>query len=216
MPVSELQTSLTLLAKVCDPRNEEAWQRFMKRYHGLIYGHALRLLGNQADAEDISGEVLLKIARKLPDFHYDPAKSFRGWLSTVVRNACRDWQRRQARTPRCRQLADADWRNFPDSASLEKAKERDSMLIEGITEDIHRTLENDLGIVRQALKAVQERVKPQRWQAYWATAMEGRKAAEVARELGLKVNDVFVAKHQIGKVLRQQILALGGCADAHK
>ena len=44
-----------------------------------------------ADAEDVAQEILLKLARKLRDFAYDPKSSFRGWLKTVAHHAWRDF-----------------------------------------------------------------------------------------------------------------------------
>ena len=42
-------------------------------------------------------EILLKLARKLRDFVYDPASSFRGWLKTVAHHAWRDFIDGQSR-----------------------------------------------------------------------------------------------------------------------
>lgn len=209
MTDEDLRTSLTLLGKLCDSRDGEAWQRFMKRYHRLIYVHARQLVGDPTTAEDITGEVLLKIARALPEFHYDPAQSFRAWLRTVVRNACRDWARRQAHAPHFQQLDASAWLDVPDSEVSDAADGEPQSFVDGVATDVHQPLQRDLQLVRGAMQRVRERVKkPQRWHAYWAAVMEGKKAAEVAQELGLSVNDVFVAKNQIGKMLREEVLVL--------
>ena len=43
-----------------------------------------------ADAQDVTQAVLTQLAVQLRRFTYDPSQKFRGWLRTLVKNACRD------------------------------------------------------------------------------------------------------------------------------
>ena len=66
----------------------------------LLYGPALlkwclRHGVQEADAQDISQEVLLQISRQIQRLQYDPALSFRGWLRAVVHGAWCDWVEQQ-------------------------------------------------------------------------------------------------------------------------
>jgi RNA polymerase sigma-70 factor (ECF subfamily) len=81
-------------------------------------------------------------------------------------------------------------------------------LIDALTEELNPLLKQELALAQRAMAFVRGRVKPHRWQAFWETAVGERPAAEVARELGLTVNDVFVAKNHIGNMLRAQYAAL--------
>jgi hypothetical protein len=63
-----------------------------------------------------------------------------------------------------------------------------------------------------AKERVRSRVKPHTWRAYAATAEEGRKPVDVARELGMKVGTVFQAKHSVITMLRREIEILEGPA----
>jgi DNA-directed RNA polymerase specialized sigma24 family protein len=65
----DVRTSATLLAKLVDAANSEAWQRFMKLYQPFIYAHCARFLRDHHAAEDMTGTVLLKIARTIKAFH---------------------------------------------------------------------------------------------------------------------------------------------------
>ena len=61
----------------------------------------------------------------------------------------------------------------------------------------------ELGILR-----VRMRVKPRTWQAFQLTAMEGRSGADVAAELGMQVAHVYVAKSEVLKALRDEVMKL--------
>jgi len=78
-------TSPTLLARLRhDPSNEAAWDEFIEHYGRHIYRWCRQWRLQDADAQDVAQEILLKLARKLRDFDYNPQSSFRGWLKTVA------------------------------------------------------------------------------------------------------------------------------------
>ena len=80
-------TSVSLLRRLRQSDQEDAWQRFVDLYAPLIY-HWGRNQGLSAgDASDLVQEVMVILVTKLPDFEYDPSKRFRGWLRTVTLNA---------------------------------------------------------------------------------------------------------------------------------
>src|SRR5688500_8942043 len=93
-------TSVSLLERVRDPADAPSWARFCALYSPLLL-HWLRVAGLQDhDADDVLQEALGVLARRLPEFRYDPAEGrFRGWLRGVVANCLRNWRRGQARVP---------------------------------------------------------------------------------------------------------------------
>ena len=81
-------TRVTLLARLrLDPTDQAAWDVFVERYGRHIYRWCRRWKLQDADAEDVTQDILAKLSRTLRDFHYDPARSFRGWLKTVAHHA---------------------------------------------------------------------------------------------------------------------------------
>src|SRR5436853_119899 len=85
-------TSETLLGRLCQsPDDPAAWDRFVERYGPKIYGWCRSWRLQDADAEDVTQDVLLRLARTLRSFAYDPSRSFRGWLRTVTHNAYADF-----------------------------------------------------------------------------------------------------------------------------
>ena len=92
-------TCPTLLARLRhDPSNESAWDEFIDQYGRHIYRWCRKWNLQDADAEDVTQEILLKLSRKLQDFSYDPNSSFRGWLKTVAHHAWRDFVDGRGRT----------------------------------------------------------------------------------------------------------------------
>src|SRR5436190_15592130 len=91
-PSSSSGTSPTLLGRLgrC-PTDQAAWNAFVDRYGPRIYAWCLHWRLQEADAEDVTQNVLLKLARQLTGFAYDPAKSFRAWLKTLTRHALADF-----------------------------------------------------------------------------------------------------------------------------
>ena len=66
-----------------EPENFEA---FMQAYQNIVFSTAVRLLGNQAEAEDISQEVFLKAYERFAELRHSPTLG--GWLKTVTTNLC--------------------------------------------------------------------------------------------------------------------------------
>ncbi len=85
-------TSATLLYRVgLDPGDRVAWARLAELYGSRIRGRCRRWGLQEADSDDVTQEVLLRLARTLGTFQYDPSRSFRGWLRTVTQHALADF-----------------------------------------------------------------------------------------------------------------------------
>src|SRR5262245_65908564 len=100
-------TRVTLLVRLRqDPTDQAAWDVFVERYGRHIYRWCRQWQLQDADAEDVTQDILVKLARKLRDFAYDPSRSFRGWLKTIAHHAWRDF----VDSPRRAQAAAGDHR----------------------------------------------------------------------------------------------------------
>src|SRR5688572_5065954 len=85
-------TRVSLLGRLRrDPTNQEVWGEFVEHYGARIYDWCLRWRLQDADAQDVTQNVLLRLADKMRDFRYDPSRSFRGWLKTLTHNAWSDF-----------------------------------------------------------------------------------------------------------------------------
>lgn len=187
---SESQTSATLLARLRRmPADQAAWGEFTERYGRKIYGWCRQWNLQEADAEDVTQTVLVKLAEKMQTFIYDPSRSFRAWLKTVTRNA---------------------WNDFWDSRGHDLAAGGSQAVqlfhtVEAREDLVQRLeLEFDREVLEEAVNRVRQRVTPRTWQAYEMTALEGRSGAEAAQALDMKVATVFVAKSKVIKLLKEE------------
>ena len=79
-----METPASLLERLRQPGQDQAWARFVDLYTPLLFYWARRLGCQESEAADLVQEVLLLLVRKLPGFTYDQHKSFRGWLRTIA------------------------------------------------------------------------------------------------------------------------------------
>jgi len=183
-------TSVTLLHRLRQPTNQTAWNQFVQLYTPLLFHWARKSGLSEADAADLVQEVLCVLVSKLPEFEYDATKSFRAWLRTVMLNIWRNRQRQRA----VRSLATAE-DVAPDPAAPD-----DLLLLEEAEYRQH--------LVARAMEVMRADFESTTWQACWELAALGRPAAEVARELGLTVNAVYLAKSRVLARLRRELEGL--------
>jgi RNA polymerase sigma factor (sigma-70 family) len=191
----DTQTSATLLGRLRQvPPDQAAWAQFADRYGRKIYGWCRQWNLQEADAEDITQGVLLKLAEKMRAFEYDPAKSFRAWLKTVTRHAWLD-------TCSARKVAAAGGSVVLEQLNAVEARED---LVNRLNEEFDRELYDE------ATSRVRMRVTPRTWDAFERTAVQNQSGAEAGQALGMKVAAVFVARSKVQKMLREELAKLDG------
>src|SRR5947207_641300 len=92
------ETRRSLLVRLRDPGDRAAWEDFVSLYGPLPYRFARKRGLQDADAADVTQNVLEAVAKSLRGFNYDPALGrFRSWLFEIVRRQLAKWQRTQTR-----------------------------------------------------------------------------------------------------------------------
>ena len=121
-----LPTRRSLLDRLRDWEDQASWREFFDTYWKFIYSVALKSGLSDQEAEDVVQETILSVAKKMPEFVYDPARcSFKGWLMHVTRLRIIDQLRRRQPVSRPSPAGDRDSRQtptverVPDPASLE-------------------------------------------------------------------------------------------------
>ena len=185
------RTSIRLLRRLrAQPTDQAAWAEFAARYGKMIYGWCRRWNLQHADAADVTQAVLLKVARKMRTFVYDPSRSFRGWLKTLTHHA---WQDLVAR--RRQQAAGGG------EERLQSLEAREDPVVAAWTVPDHEVLASAMSRVRQ-------RVKPHTWQAFRLSALEGLSGPEAAARLGVPLAAVYKAKSNVQKLLQEEVRRL--------
>jgi RNA polymerase sigma-70 factor (ECF subfamily) len=187
-------TSATLLGRLRQvPPDQAAWARFADRYGRKIYGWCRQWNLQEADAEDVTQGVLLKLAEKMRAFEYDPTRSFRGWLKTVARHAWLD---------SCSAGKAAVAAGGSQALGMLQTVEAREDLVERLGDEFDREL------LDEAMARVRQRVVPRTWEAFERTALRGESGAAAAKALDMKVATVFVARSKVQKMLQQELSQL--------
>jgi RNA polymerase sigma-70 factor (ECF subfamily) len=185
-----LSTSASLLERLRRPGEQGAWERFVDLYMPLLLHWARRQGLQDADAADLVQDVFAVLVRKLPEFSYDPGRSFRAWLHTVLLSRWRDRQRRQAAREQAEGEAAREDVAAPDPAGvLEESEYRRH-------------------VVGRALDLVRPEFQAGTWQAFCEHGLRGRPAAEVAAELGLSTGAVYAARFRVLSRVRELLAGL--------
>ena len=189
-------TRPSLLLRIRDSRDRQAWSEFVGVYAPLVFGFARKHGLQSADAADLTQEVLRAVAGAAGRFRYEPGRgSFRGWLFTVVRNRLRNFlagrQRREQGTGGAvhQQVLEALPARPEDAETL-------------WDQEYQRRLFD------WAAEQVRQDCREQTWQAFWRTAVEGQSGQEVARALGMSPAAVYLAKRRVLDRLREYLQPL--------
>ncbi len=75
--------------------NKDALEELFQRYKDAILNFAVRIVGNRADAEDVTSEVFMVLFMKKN--LYKPIAKFKTWIFKVAHNACMNVFRKQKR-----------------------------------------------------------------------------------------------------------------------
>jgi RNA polymerase sigma-70 factor (ECF subfamily) len=174
-----------------DPADEHAWAEFVDLYGSKVLGWCRAWGLQEADARDVTQDVLTRLAVRLRDFSYDPQRSFRAWLKTVARHAWGAFE-----TARRRPGAGSG--DSDVHAQLLSVAARDDLLAR-----LEETFDREL--LQEAARRVRLRVEPQTWDAFHLTAEQGLSGAEAAQRIGMRVSQVYVARKRVQEMLREEV-----------
>jgi RNA polymerase sigma-70 factor (ECF subfamily) len=194
---SATDVSLLLLLRQ-DPTDQVAWGNFVKRYGRRIYLWCRQWQLQEADAEDVTHNVLLILAEKLREFQYDPKGSFRAWLKTVTHHAWSKYVTSQQRPGQ----GSGDSRTLGLLHSLESRDDLATKLEE----------EFDRELLELAMLRVAQRVETRTWRAFQLLALQGLSGADVAAALDIPIGTVYVAKSRVQNMIKEEIQQLEGGA----
>ncbi|MBA4067587.1 MAG: sigma-70 family RNA polymerase sigma factor [Isosphaera sp.] len=197
-------TRVTLLARIRDGRDSDAWREFVQLYGPVVYRFARNRGLQDSDAADLMQNVLLSVARNAPRMEYDPKRgTFRGFLYTVTRNKIYNFLTAQRNRPRGTGDTDAHER-------LDATPARD----DGRGPDAEWEREYQRRVTARAMERVKGEFQETTWKAFWETAVEGRPAAEVGAGLKMTPGAVYVAKSRVLARLRDEVKTLMDAEDS--
>jgi len=192
-----LPTRRSLLSRLRDLGDSESWRTFFETYWRLIYNVARKSGLSDDQAQDVVQETVIAVARKIPEFRYDPAKgSFKQWLLLICRRRIQDHLRRLYSSRQLALNGAEDLAGACENASF-PAPPPDVQL------DAEWEREWQENIFQMALARVRERANPKHYQVFDCCVLQNLRASEVASMLGLSTAQVYLAKHRISMAVKR-------------
>lgn len=199
-----IATRATLLERLRSWQDQASWQQFFDTYWKLIYGVARHAGLTQAEAQDVVQETMLAAAKHLPGFKYDPAiGSFKAWLLNMTRWRIVDQFRNrgpisapssESSSPNA--TTGTDFINrIPDPGG--------NAAVEAVWDE-----EWHANLMGAAVANVRRRIDPEKYQLYDLYVNRNWPAEKVASTLGVSTNQVYLAKHRIIELIRDEVLRL--------
>ena len=184
-------TRESLLLRVGDPANADAWREFAAIYRPAVYRLARRRGLQDSDADDLVQRVLLAVWEKIAEWRpTSPHGAFRAWLSVIARNL----------------IVNALSRRRPDSG---KGGSSVVALLQQqpAGEDVAQELDEEYrrAIFRQASEQVRPEFHESTWQAFWLTAVEAVSIGEAAARLGKSEGVVYAGRSRVMRRLKEKV-----------
>lgn len=164
-----------------------AFSLLVEKYYDTLYRFAYRWSGSRVDAEDITQQACIKLARSIVQFRFEAA--FSSWLYRLVINCAKDWRKSQARH-KGQEL-------YQEQTLLQN---NEGSLIEEGEPHIDQTAENSIYL--QQILSLLDRMAEGFKETALLVYAEGLTHAEAANILQVKESTVSWRLHDIRKQLQ--------------
>ena len=181
-------TNPTLLNRLCDWRDHEAWADFVARYDPVIRFSCRRYGFDAETTDELCQRVWIDLARRMLSFRYDPGGTFRGWLRLLCHSRAIDLKRKRKAAPPI-SLDPQDEIPWQDVDDDERAESDRPLLLQ---------------LAAEVQDAVRRRIGDRTWQVFWSIAVEGKSVRETADATGLTYFATFAARKRVGRMLREE------------
>lgn len=190
-------TRTSLVLQLRDPGNQAAWQEFSRLYGPVIYGFARKRGLQDADAADLMQDVMRRVSGAIGRLDYDRKQgTFRGWLFTITRNLIFNFL--SARSIRPQGSGDTTTNKLLDQSPAASADDGADTW----------ELEYQRRIAALAMDKIKSEFQESSWRAFWLTAVDGKAAGEVSKELKMSTGAIYVAKSRVLARLKEEVETL--------
>jgi len=193
MPVSLPETRASLIFRLQNADDVNAWDEFVELYAPVIF-RVSRARGFQpADADNLVQEVLFAVARSVSQWlERDDRGAFRAWLLRIAHNEAADMITRRATRP------------------LGQDGDKGARLLNAMpaVEDISSQLDlaYERAVFQWAAAKVQNAIEEHTWQAFWLTRVEGIAVAEAARQLRTRPGNIYFACSRVMARIKEVVM----------
>jgi RNA polymerase sigma-70 factor (ECF subfamily) len=200
-PDELIPTRDSLLSRLKDRQDEDSWRDFFNTYWKLVYGVALKAGLTGEEAQDVVQETVITVARRIPEFKYDPAVcSFKTWLLNLTRWRIIDQIRKR---PPHHVHSHHGRRHSNRTATVERIADPSRPDLDALWDEEWRQQ-----LLDAAVQRVKKKVNPEHYQIFHLCVFKEWPAKKVASELGVSVARVYLSKHRVGVVLKKEVKTL--------
>jgi RNA polymerase sigma factor (sigma-70 family) len=200
--VAELiPTRNSLLSRLKDWDDQDSWQDFFNTYWRLVYGVAVKAGLTDQEAQEVVQETVITVARRIPEFKYDPATcSFKTWLLNLTRWRITDQLRKRRPEERHRYRRAFD---TATTATIERIPDPAGVNLGAVWDE-----EWERHLFETATTRVKLRVSPEQYQIFDLCVAKKWPAKRISLELGVSLGQIYLAKHRVSAMIRKEIKKL--------
>lgn len=190
------ETSLSLLDRVRSQDDSDSWNRLHDLYAPLLRSWLAKYDVQPSDRDDLVQEVLMAVAKDADSFqHNGRCGAFRAWLRSILVNRLRVFWRGRDRRPQ-----------VGGGSAIEARID----LLEDPASQMSRLWDkqHDQYVLQRLMALSESRFAATTWQAFYRVTILHQRADEVAADLNLSLNAVFIAKSRVLSRLRQEAAGL--------
>ena len=196
-----IPTRDSLLSRLKNREDQESWQDFFHTYWKLVYGVAIKAGLTDQEAQEAVQETIITVARRIPEFKYNPAAcSFKTWLLNLTRWRITD-QLRKRKPDHFAFHRSAD--DTSRTATVERIPDPAGLDLDAVWEEEWRD-----HLLEAAISRVKRRVSPEQYQIFDLCFFKQWPIKKIASELGVSRGRVYLARHRIAALLKQEIKTL--------
>ena len=200
------KTRKSLIAKLDNWEDQQAWDEFYKTYWRLIYAVAVKAGLRSDEAFDCVQETILSIAKQSKKNLYDPAQgSFKTWLMNMTRWRINDQFRKRKKDTA---MVTGDWESDLKTAVIDRVEDPNGDVLSRLWD-----VEWKKNVADAALARVKAQVSPKQYQIFDCYVIKQWEAKRVQDHLHVSMAQVYLAKHRVGAVLRRELAKLDNDAD---
>ncbi len=185
------ETKISLILRLADRNDHEAWQHFETVYRPVVYKTARGKGLQDADAEDVVQQVMASVSRALQQRPHDKQRArFRTWLYRVTHNA----------------IINAIQRRKPDRATGDTGvQEQLKQIPLSLAESQMMDSTYQRSVFQWAAERIRTEFQEDTWQAFWMTMVDNVSCEAAAAELGKQIGSIYAARSRVVRRLRQKI-----------
>ncbi|WP_436716868.1 sigma-70 family RNA polymerase sigma factor [Roseiconus lacunae] len=192
--MSAPETRASLLLRLHDRNDGDAWTEFARLYRPVVLQMARAQGLQSADADDLAQQVLWAVSNAIERFEHCRGRAqFRTWLKTIARNAIINAITRKANDQPIGGSEAMDWLAVQPEQG-------------GQTEVLQWQYRRE--VFQVAANAIRSEVRPAMWEAFYLTAVEQCSANDVAKRIGCSVGSVYTSRSRVIRKLREKVQEL--------